>query len=338
MTEPHSSNDPYRDIHIVVIGASGFIGRWVARDLAARGARLSLVVRDRLAAEQIFWAYGVHGNVFEADLENLETVTKLLETLKPCMVFNLAGYGMDRSGRDNKSAYQINARLVRVILNSMAKVRNPLWMGQDIVHVGTALEYGIIGGNLCEDSIPHPTTLYGASKLAGTELLKSFCSPYKVKAVTARPFTVYGPGERPGRLLPSLLKSAETRSPLKLTQGEQMRDFIYVEDVAEGLLRLGVCLPVYGDIVNLATGKLTSVRSFAETAAKIIGIPQHNLLFGEIPPIAEEMHHTEVTTERLQQLTSWLPATGIVEGIRKTTDGVAVFSTRATRAGYSTQN
>jgi nucleoside-diphosphate-sugar epimerase len=107
-----------------------------------------------------------------------------------------------------------------------------------------------------------------------------------------------------------------------LTSGEQKRDFIYVEDVSEALVRLGIAPAAPGDIVNLATGCLTSVRDFVETAARILKIPEDQLRFGELPPLPEEMHHSEVTTERLRRLTGWAPSTMIEEGIRKTIAGI----------------
>lgn len=322
MIQSSKSHDPYYGTHAIVFGASGFIGRWVARDLCARGARVSLVVRNKRVAEQIFTVHGVHGDVFEVNLENLGAVAKLLRKIRPSITFNLAGYGMDRSEHDPGPAYQINAHLVEVLLQTIAEQHGKVWPGQSIVHVGSQLEYGTIGGNLSEDSIPNPNTLYGKSKLAGTELLARFCRKYNVKGLTARPFTVYGPGEPTRRLLPSLIKIAITRSPLELTSGEQKRDFVYVADISEGLLRLGLAPAAPGDIFNLATGRLTSVRSFVETAARILGIPDDRLTFGKIPPLPEEMHHSEVTTERLRRLIAWVPSTGIEEGIRKTVDGI----------------
>jgi dTDP-glucose 4,6-dehydratase len=136
--------------------------------------------------------------------------------------------------------------------------------------------------------------------------------------LTARLFTVYGPGEHSGRLLPSLLETAMSGNPLKLTAGSQQRDFTYVEDVAEGLLRLGLCQAKPGEIVNLATGKLTSVRHFAETAARILQIPSQALNFGQLPTRTEEMAHSEVSVERMRHLIGWVPTTEIAKGIRKT--------------------
>lgn len=323
-------HDPYYETRVLVLGASGFIGRWVARGLCKRGARVSLVVRNKQAADEIFFAYGIYGDVFEVDLENLEAVAQLLWRVGPSIIFNFAGYGMNREERDARAAFQINSHLVEVLAETARKTRNSEWRGQDILHVGSPLEYGTIGGSLSEDSIPQPTTLYGMSKLAGTESLARLCKTYNIKGLTARVFTVYGPGEPSRRLLPSLLRIEKTGSTLPLTSAEQKRDFVYVEDVSEGLLRLGIAQSAPGEVVNLATGRLTSVRVFAETVAKILGISDDKLNFGKLPPLPEEMHHSEVTTERLRRLIGWIPSTGIEEGIRKTIAGIPTPHSRLT--------
>src|SRR5437660_7684598 len=98
----------------------------------------------------------------------------------------------------------------------------------------------------------------------------------------------------------------------------QRRDFTYVEDVAEGLLRLGLATDPNCRIVNLATGRLTTVWDFVRIAAEILEIPDENLRFGAISPGAHEMEHEPVTLDRLRQLASWIPPTQIRDGVRKT--------------------
>src|SRR5262249_10879150 len=150
--------------------------------------------------------------------------------------------------------------------------------------------------------------------------LEQACKVQGLKGVTARLFTVYGPGEHQGRLLPSLLESARTGMPLQLTAGPQRRDFTYVEDVAEGLLRLGLVVAQPGAIVNLPTGQLTSVRCFVEQAASLLHISPDQLHFGALPTRLEEMVHSEVTHERLRRLIAWMPPTDIMTGVRRTVD------------------
>jgi UDP-glucose 4-epimerase len=315
MTPPASD---YGGVRVAVLGAAGFVGRWVARALCARGAEVTLVVRCRTAAEETFASYAIHGEAVSVDLSDPGAVRALFSHVRPAITFNLAGYGVDRSERDPASAYRINAELVRTMCDALAQTKDPGWPGQHIVHAGSAAEYGRRGGgDLAEDSAPRPTTPYARSKLAGTRLLARGCRVRGLRGLTARLFTVYGPGEHEDRLFPSLLRAASTGDPLSMTAGQQTRDFTYVEDVAAGLLRLGVVAASPCGIVNLATGRLTSVRVFAETAGEILRLPADRLRFGALPDRSDEMEHREVTLERLRRLVGWVPPTGIAEGIRR---------------------
>jgi nucleoside-diphosphate-sugar epimerase len=314
-----------------VLGAAGFIGRWVARALSDQKADLYLIVREREPAEKIFLKYRVSGEIVVADLGRLEIVESLFQKLKPFITFNLAGYGIDRSENEEDAAYRINSHLVELLCQVIARNKNSNWSGRDLVHTGSALEYGSISGHLSEDSIPHPTTLYGKTKLAGTNHLSHYCRKLGLDALTARLFTVYGPGEHQGRLLPSLMETARTGRPLNLTPGGQKRDFIYVEDVAEGLLRIGGSAAQAGEVVNMATGRLDTVRHFVEVAAQSLNIPREKLLFGALPQRKEEMEHEPVTLERLKRLTNWAPSTDIGDGIRKTWE----FESQSASAGFT---
>jgi nucleoside-diphosphate-sugar epimerase len=132
-----------------------------------------------------------------------------------------------------------------------------------------------------------------------------------------RLFTVYGPGEPAGRLLPSLVECARRGGGLDLSSGNQLRSFTYVEDVAEGLLRAGL-LALDGEAVNLSSGELLSVRRFAEIAAAVLGLDAGQLRFGVEPVREWEMPIEGVNRERLRKLLGWLPPTSAEQGIRKT--------------------
>jgi nucleoside-diphosphate-sugar epimerase len=305
-------------VRVAVLGAGGFVGRWVARALVGAGARVALVVRDRRRALPLFGRLGIVGDVEELDLSDPSAVGELYRAVRPAVTFNLAGYGVDRSERDEATADLINGRLVGWVADAAAAWRDGQWPGPAVVHTGSGAEYGPIAGEFTEDAEPGPRTLYGRTKLAGTRLLAECAARRRLPSVTARLFTVYGPGEHPGRLLPSLLAAARAGEPLSLTGGEQRRDFTYVEDVAEGLLRLGAagCRP--GETLNLATGTLQSVRQFAEQAADILGMPRGHLRFGALPLRGDEVAYPEVPVARLRELTGWSPPTGVAGGIRRT--------------------
>jgi nucleoside-diphosphate-sugar epimerase len=306
----------YRGVRVLVLGASGFIGGWVVRALHAQGAVVHAVVRE--AARAVAPPQWIpQSRIVAADLARPTAVSRVVDAVRPAIVFNLAGYGVDPAEREPAAMMAMNAGLVLELCERLAQEADDGWMGARLVHAGSALEYGPVAGRLDETRMATPTTDYGRTKLLGTEHVVRRSAASGLRAVIARLFTVYGPGEHPDRLLPSLQRLARSGGRLALTAGEQRRDFTYVEDVAEGLLRLGLCLVSPGEVIHLATGRLTSVREFAETAASVLGIDPRALDFGALPVRAEEMCHDEVDIARLRRLTSWSPPTAPSDGIRR---------------------
>jgi UDP-glucose 4-epimerase len=307
-----SWRDAYRGRRVLLLGASGFIGRWVAQRLAEAGAVLHLGVRNAASAGAL------PGVVLEGDLAQPGVAEALIQRIRPAVAFNLTGYGIDPNESDPALARRINRDLVVELATACAKSADPSWRGQQLLHAGSAAEYGSAGGDLAEDTPPTPTTLYGRTKLAGTTALLNAVKTATLRAVTARLFTVYGPGERTGRLLPSLIAAARHGAVIPLTEGSQRRDFTYVEDVAEGLLRLGVESGEGLGAINLATGRLVTVRAFVERAARVLGLAPERLGFGALPTRPDEMEPSAVNVDRLRSLCGWIPATSIEEGVRQT--------------------
>jgi nucleoside-diphosphate-sugar epimerase len=118
--------------------------------------------------------------------------------------------------------------------------------------------------------------------------------------------------------LPTLITASQGDEPIEFTAGLHKRDFTFVDDVGEGLLRLGLTRGPAGEVINLATGRLTTVRRFVETAAAALGIETNRLAFGELPTRKEEMEHDPVSIKRLIERTGWRPSTTIEEGLRQT--------------------
>lgn len=308
----------YRGVNALVLGGTGFVGRWVARELALRGARVTIAVRDPAAAARICSRYAIRCATRAIDLENPEAAIELVHSVRPAITFNLVGYGVDRSERDEKTAERVNTLLPEALCDAVARHRDLNWSRQALIHAGTAAEYGAVRGNLQEDSKESPTTLYGNSKLFGTRLLIKRASTSHMRAIVARLFTLYGPGEHAGRLLPSLIESARREGTIPLTEGLQRRDFTYIDDAVEGLLRLGLCDAEAAQVVNVSTGRLVAVRDFVVAAAGVLGIDPARLAFGALPTRPEEMEHADVSIARLRGLVQWVPRTSMRDGVRKT--------------------
>ena len=307
-----------RGRRVLVTGATGFIGRWVARGLSAVGAQLWLAARNEEKLVAIRDAFEIKAQLVAVDCSKEGTFSQLYREANPDVVFNLAGYGVDPSERDESLAWALNMRLVEEMAEVAASSEHSAWSGLRLVHAGTGAEYGPVEGVVTEGSDAAPISVYGRSKLAGTKALSAVQRRTGLRAITARLFTVYGPGEHPGRLLPSLLQASRSGEAVKLTVGQQQRDFTYVSDVVEGLLRLASLSESVPPIVNLATGKLTSVRTFAKCAADVLGMDDSQLHFGGLPEQRDEVRQGLVDTRQLRGLLDWVPACTPAEGIART--------------------
>ena len=308
----------YRGSRALVLGGSGFIGRWVARRLTSAEAVVCVAVRDTREFARIAQSWGIHASVVAIDALDEGALTNAVIETAPDVVFNMIGYGVDRSETDPALMWRINQDLVRHVALALSRTKpDAKWGGSRLVHVGSALEYGLVEGTVSEDGTTKPHTEYGRSKLAGTSALAQVAVSEGLAAVTARAFTVFGPGEHPGRLLPTIRRAAVEGTTVSLSAGTQQRDFCYVDDVAEGLLRLAASKGKPGEVVNLASGRMTSVRTFAETAARAMSLPAERLTFGAEQIRDDEMKISGVSVTRLRARTGWTPAAPLEDGIRR---------------------
>lgn len=306
----------YRERVVVVLGAGGFIGRHVALKLVGMGAQVYGTHRPGKGQPEAKGLFkGLASVKWQAlDLLDGSALQAWLGGIQPDIIFNLAGYGVWRDQRSPSLFEGLNDALVGQLLFYLEKMPGQNWPGQRLIHVGSAQEYGQLPGDLREAGPAQPTTEYGRTKLRGTQ--RVIAAHAKGMAVLcARLFTVYGPGAQDDKLLPLLRAARTTQDRIPLSHGLQKRDFTYVEEVAEGLLRLGM-IQKGPPVVNLATGALDSVRDFIEIARRHLDIPVERLAFGDLPTRVDEMEHLPVNISRLESLTAWKPALALEEGLR----------------------
>jgi nucleoside-diphosphate-sugar epimerase len=274
----------------------------MSRVLSDAGADVTMIARSADAASQLE-RWGAHGVVRVANLQDAAEVRRIVSSHMPDLVFNLAGYGVDRAERDARVAHALNAQLPANVAEACAALAPTSWTGARLVHVGSALEYGVAEGDLREDSVALPTTVYGRTKHAGTVAVTRISRTKHLRAFTARLFTVFGPGEHTGRLFPTLLRGAASTGVIPLSEGLQRRDFAFVGDVCAKLLDLATVETLPGEIVNVASGVMHPVREFVLAAADVLAIDRKRLAFGAIPVREDEMSHRSVVVDRLRALT-----------------------------------
>jgi len=295
--------DRLQDRRVLVLGATGFIGRWTVAQLRQAGAQVWAHARSPDAPRPRPLAQGVHLEV--ADLSQPGSCGELIHRVRPDMVFNLAAYGVARQERDPSLHQRINQDVMEELICGVMSIPSE-WTGCRVLHLGSALEYGKAADSLDEEASCVPDTLYGRSKLAATEQLWE-ARDGGLASLVIRPFTVFGLGERPGRLVPTLLEAMNTSHRVPLSAGTQRRDFLYVEEVVRAALALA-CVPegpvlrrarpFDAPALNVASGNLLPVREFVRILADELNIGAERLGFGDVAQDEREMHHPAVPTGR----------------------------------------
>lgn len=180
------------------------------------------------------------------------------------------------------------------------------------IHIGTTSEYGNQKVPFCEDNALYPTNMYGWSKAASTQYAHMMTHAGLSKWRIARLFTGYGPGHHAGFIV-NLTRALMRGEKFVVNPQHATRDFIFVDDIIEGLLRMLCCTEAEGEIINLCTGKETSLEDAAKIIHALVGtgsieLSNHNFRQGDFM-------HSVGSTEKLERLIGWKPSTTLEDGL-----------------------
>ncbi|MET0676386.1 MAG: NAD(P)-dependent oxidoreductase, partial [Bradyrhizobium sp.] len=193
--------------------------------------------------------------------------------------------------------------------------------GAAMVMAGSSAEYRRPEGRqiLTENSPLETEKTYGASKARGTTQASGLANETNVPLRVLRLFNVYGPGEPPHRLLPSLVSGLAANQRIALSEGSQVRDFVYVGDVVEALLAAADHAEQRPDLPaavwNVATEEGRTVREFAQITARLSGQAEHRLGFGDLPMRADEIEYLVGSSALIRAQTGWAPRHNLTAGI-----------------------
>ncbi|HJT24688.1 MAG TPA: NAD(P)-dependent oxidoreductase, partial [bacterium] len=231
-----------------------------------------------------------------------------LAGFKPDACIHLAWYaepGKYLHSTENLSSLRTSLDLFRELIASGCR---------QIVAAGTCAEYAPSKSPLKEDSPTHPTTLYAASKLACFLVGRQLADSAKIKFAWGRIFYPYGPKEDERRVVPAVIQSLLKGHPFPATSGKQLRDYIFVEDVASAFCAMAE--KSADGVFNVCSGKPVAVRSLLENAGKKTGRVEL-IQFGAKPQYAWEPPLLAGDNRRLRSL-GWKPCFGLDEGMEKT--------------------
>lgn len=184
-----------------------------------------------------------------------------------------------------------------------------------LVYASSSSIYGNIEKDkIDENSVPKPYSPYGVTKLAGECLVYAYFKNFNLPTVSARFFTVYGPRQRPDMAFQRLIEAGLTNNKFSLFgDGNQERDFTFVEDIIEGLSRLAL-IDEIGEVVNIGGGHVVSMNEVINT---IEGILNKKLLIERQAMQKGDVLRTSADITRLKKLTGLVPVTSLAQGLVK---------------------
>ena len=297
----------------LVTGAAGFVGAALCQRLLADDHDVTALVRPgRTDAPRLL---SIRGDLTfaEADLLDVEAVDDAIERARPDVVYHLAAAGVvDR--RDDRAVLRGN---IEGTYNLAAAL--PKTPARRLVHVASCFEYGE-GDMMAEDHPLQPTTVYGAAKAGAHLLLQSLRRSHGLPTVSLRLFTPYGPGMPESTLIAATIAKALAGETIATTEGRQQRDFLYIDDVAEGIAAAGrAALDDDIEAINLASGTGTPIREVVATILRLVG-GNARAEFGALPYRDGEMWVQSGDRAAAAAHLNWTPRVGLEDGLARTID------------------
>jgi len=327
---------------VLVTGAAGFIGYHLSQRLLERGTAVvgfdnlnpyydPSLKRARLAQLEAPAARtGTPFELIEADLEDRAAVEAAFATHRPKQVVNLAAQAGVRYSIENPSAY-IQANLVGFghILEGCRH--------HGVEHLVYASSSSVYGGNTQlpfseHHSVDHPVSLYAATKKANELMAHTYSHLYGLPATGLRFFTVYGPWGRPDMALFLFTKAILEGRPIQVfNNGQMTRDFTYVDDIIESLIRLlnkpaepdlafdsanpdpaSSCAP--HRVFNIGNSNPTPLMAYIEAVEQALGIRAEKQF---LPMQPGDVPATAADTSALEAWVGFKPNTPVREGVAR---------------------
>lgn len=294
---------------ILVTGSQGFLGSHII----TRGKSLghTMVPTSRGACR---------GEALKLDVRDPKSVYDAFRRTSPSIVIHCASYGVNYADQDPDLAMKVNIWGSLHVLESAARCGT-----RRVVHIGSCFEYGDQSGPISESAPLNPTAIYGATKAAATLLLRERAKGLGIELMVLRPFGMWGPGEPAHRLVPQVVGACLDGRPLKLTACEVLRDYTYVEDMAERILALATLPQVaLGVVVNVGSGRGIRLRDFVLSVAGVLK-GQQLMRFGHLAYRPTEMMSLVADVQHFRRLLGTSREISLADGVNRMVKSLVAF-------------
>jgi nucleoside-diphosphate-sugar epimerase len=298
----------------LVTGGAGFIGSHLAEELTRRGASVRVV--DSLTTGKRRNLDHVKGVDFiEGDLADLAVAKRAVDGCT-FVLHQAAIPSVPRSVEDPITSNRAN---IDATLNVLVAARDA--GVKRVVYAGSSSAYGNTETLPKHEGMPTgPLSPYALQKLVGEQYMQLFTRLYGLETVTIRYFNVFGPRQDPsspysGVISVFISSLADGRRPTIHGDGEQTRDFTYVANVADGVLRACEAPKASGEVINVATGGRISLNQLFQTVRTLTGSSLEPI-YG--PERAGDVRDSQADITKARELLGYTPTVMLEEGLKRT--------------------
>lgn len=306
----------------MVTGGAGFIGSHLV-DRIARESPANLIVVDSFFLgneENLIEARKTFPSLklYRMDASNLAAMLQLVISEKIEVVFDLAVIPLPTSLDFPTWTIETNIG----IASTFCELARRGYI-QTLVHCSSSEAYGsAVHVPMSENHPLVPCTPYAASKAACDHIVLSYRETYNIDAVVVRPFNNFGPRQNPGSyagIIPIVVRRVLNKTSIEIfDDGEQTRDFIFVRDTVEAMVRIYEEEKTRGQVINISSGVETSMNTLVSQLTAVMHTPDHPVFHSAPRPGDVRRHCGDVS--RLKELTGFEPRTISVETLTETVE------------------
>ena len=297
---------------VIVTGGAGFIGSNLCRTLLEQGAKVTAF--DNLYSGKIEYIEDLMNKGLIFAQEDIRDKSALEKAMKNCkVVFHLAAQTSVPFSMENpKEDCEINVVGTVNVLEAARKA------SARVVFASSCAVYGNPEKRPTPETYPtHPIAFYGLTKLLGENYCRFYQETYGLEVVMFRIFNVYGP-DCHGAIYDFLKKLKKTPDKLEvLGTGKQSRDFVYVSDMVNALIKAATIPEAAGQVFNIGTGTTTSVAELARMIVDILGLKKVDIYFKGGQAWAGDMDITLANNSKAVNTLQWKPQVNLREGLKK---------------------
>lgn len=290
---------------VLVTGSTGFIGQHCIQPLINAGYEVYACYHKTAYIKDI-------PNVqwIKIDLMDMNDVESVLKELKPTHLLHLAWCVNPKTylhTEENIVWLEKSISLVRIFIENG---------GKRVITAGTCFEYDLSHGCLEEDSSPlDADTLYAACKISLYNICKVMCGSMGVEYCHGRIFYIYGTGESKERVVPYVINSLLNGDKAEVSQGKQIRDYMYVDDVSKSFVQL-----LNSDATgayNIGSGQGKSLKSIFDCIATVLD-KTNSVCYGKFVPANKEILRICADTRKFARDVGSIRQTPLTKGIEET--------------------